>query len=188
MLGREQKLIVMIRPIPYFLKDDILFPNSPYPALHYKKVLNLAAHNEVKSIMNLFKEHSWINNWEAGIFEYHHYHSNTHEVIGVADGSTELQLGGDNGKILFIEKGDVVVIPAGVAHKNLGAENQVVCVGGYPDGKDYDMNYGKPDERPQADKNIARVPIPITDPVYGKSKGLVQIWTDLQNNENGQDL
>jgi uncharacterized protein YjlB len=175
----------MIRPIPYFLKDDLLFPNSPYPALHYKRVLNLT---DVKSITNLFKEHNWTNNWEAGIFEYHHYHSNTHEVMAVADGSTELQLGGDDGKILFIEKGDVVVIPAGVAHKNLGEENQVVCVGGYPDGKDYDMNYGKPGERPKTDQNIARVPIPLTDPVYGKAKGLVQIWTDLQSNENGQDL
>jgi uncharacterized protein YjlB len=170
----------MIKSIPYFLKENFIFPNSPYPALHYKKVLNLVAHHEVKSIMDLFKENNWTNNWEAGIFTYHHYHSNTHEVIGIADGSTDLQLGGDAGKILFIEKGDVLVIPAGVAHKNLGAENQVVCVGGYPDGKDYDMNYGKLGERPQTDENIAQVAVPLTDPVYGTSQGLVQIWTGLQ--------
>lgn len=170
----------MIKPIPYFLKENIIFPNSPYPALHYKKVLNLVVDNEVKSIINLFKENGWTNNWKAGIFTYHHYHSNTHEVIGTADGSTELQLGGDAGKILFIEKGDALVIPAGVAHKNLGAENQVVCVGGYPGGKDYDMNYGKPGERPQTDRNIAQVVIPLTDPVYGKTQGLVQIWTNFQ--------
>jgi uncharacterized protein YjlB len=170
----------MIKPIPYFLKENIIFPNSPYPALHYKKVLNLVADNDVKSIINLFKENNWTNNWEAGIFTYHHYHSNTHEAIGIANGSTELQLGGDAGKILFIEKGDVLVIPAGVAHRNLGAENQVVCVGGYPGGKDYDMNYGKPGERPQTDRNISQVAIPLTDPVYGKMQGLVQIWINFQ--------
>jgi uncharacterized protein YjlB len=177
----------MNNPIPYFLKENLLFPNSPYPALHYKRVLNLIANDEAKSIINLFLEHNWTNNWEAGIFTYHHYHSNTHEAIGIADGSTELQLGGDSGKILFIEKGDVLVIPAGVAHKNLGSENQVTCVGGYPDGKDYDMNYGKPGERPGTDKNIAQVPMPSTDPVYGKSQGLVQIWTDLQHTDEEQN-
>jgi uncharacterized protein YjlB len=42
------------------------------------------------------------------------------------------------------------------------------------------MNYGKPGERPQTDKNITQVAIPLTDPVYGKMQGLVQIWTNFQ--------
>ena len=78
--------------------------------------------------------------------------------------------------ILFVEKGDVLVIPAGVAHINLGEENDVICVGGYPGGRDYDIKRGRKDERPRADKNIAEVPLPQTDPVFGKRGGLLKIW------------
>jgi uncharacterized protein YjlB len=70
----------------------------------------------------------------------------------------------------------VLVIPAGVAHKNLGGENDVGVVGAYPDGRDYDMNYGKPGERPGTDENISGVPIPSGDPVLGNNKGLTTIW------------
>ena len=33
-------------------------------------------------------------------------------------------------------------------------------------------------DRPQADENIARVPLPASDPVTGKEEGLVRIWAD----------
>jgi uncharacterized protein YjlB len=70
----------------------------------------------------------------------------------------------------------VLVIPAGVAHMNLGKENDVTCIGAYPDGRDYDMNYGKPGERPKSDHNIASLPLPGTDPVFGKKGALLQLW------------
>jgi uncharacterized protein YjlB len=38
------------------------------------------------------------------------------------------------------------------------------------------MNYGKPGERPKTDDNIASVPLPKTDPVFGKGGGLLEIW------------
>jgi len=68
------------------------------------------------------------------------------------------------------------VIPAGVAHKNLGNEKDVIVIGGYPGGKDYDMNYGKPEERPAADNNIKKLPVPSTDPLLGKANGVPKIW------------
>jgi uncharacterized protein YjlB len=85
-------------------------------------------------------------------------------------------LGGEQGVTLFVEEGDVLIIPAGVAHMNLGEEKDVICVGGYPDGKDYDMNYGKKSERPATDENIASVTLPLTDPVFGKKDGLLKLW------------
>ena len=124
----------------------------------------------------MFKENDWFNSWKQGIFTYHHYHSITHEVLGIIKGETLLQLGGENGITLFVERGDVLILPAGVAHMNLGEENDVVCVGAYPDGKDYDMKYGKASERPTADENIASTPLPRTDPVFGVKKGLIQLW------------
>jgi uncharacterized protein YjlB len=50
-------------------------------------------------------------------------------------------------------------------------------VGAYPKGQEnYDMNYGKEGERPQTDKNIANVPRPDTDPVYGSEGPLLKKW------------
>jgi uncharacterized protein YjlB len=43
----------------------------------------------------------------------------------------------------FNFKGDVLLIPAGVAHKNVGASIDFKCVGAYPGGKEFDINLGK---------------------------------------------
>lgn len=160
------------QPEHYFVKDDGIFPNNRLPIIFYPSVLELPKLFAAASVKKMFTE----NNWKQGIYTYHHYHSITHEVIGVCNGETLLQLGGENGITLFVQKGDVLILPAGVAHINLGKENDVTCVGGYPDGRDYDMNYGKPGERPRADHNIASLPLPETDPVFGKKSGLPEIW------------
>jgi uncharacterized protein YjlB len=52
----------------------------------------------------------------------------------------------------------------------------LVIVGAYPDGRDCDMNYGKPGERPRTDENIRAVPVPVSDPVLGKQDGLTKCW------------
>lgn len=165
----------------YFLKDNGTFPNSSLPVLLYKKVLELPAFFPAAAVKNVFALHNWTNTWRSGIFTYHHYHSITHEAIGVCKGQTLMLLGGDDGVRVEIETGDVLIIPAGVAHKNLGKENDVVCVGAYPDGREYDMNYGRPGERPLTDENIRKVPLPQTDPVYGRRNGLPEIWKQQVN-------
>ncbi|QKJ32908.1 cupin [Mucilaginibacter mali] len=158
------------------VQDDGTFPNSRFPALLYKDVLDIPVLFKAAHVKNQFEKNGWSNSWDAGIFEYHHYHSVTHEVLGVYKGQTTLQLGGPNGQKVFIEKADVLVIPAGVAHKNLGDESGVSVVGAYFGGRDYDMNYGRPGERPATDENIKKVPVPANDPVYGRDKGLFKIW------------
>src|SRR6185312_3841358 len=105
------------------LKDDGRFPNSKLPALLYKGILKIPFLFPATYVRNLFRKNNWSNAWDFGIFEYHHYHSTTHEVLGVYNGKTKLQLGGDDGIAVILEKGDVLVIPAGVAHKNLGKED-----------------------------------------------------------------
>lgn len=160
---------------PLFFKDDGIFPNSQLPVLLYKGVMDIPLLFPATYVQHLFQKNNWSNSWDAGIFEYHHYHSNTHEVLGIYSGKTRLQLGGENGQIILIEKGDVIVIPAGVAHKNLGKEDEVGVVGAYPDGRNFDMNYGNPGERPGTDKNIRAVPLPMTDP-FGLQTGLTTFW------------
>jgi uncharacterized protein YjlB len=163
----------------YYIKDNGQFPNSHLPVLLYKRILNLPTFCATRYIKKLFKQNGWTNNWRNGIYKYHHYHSITHEAFAAVKGQTVLLLGGENGKQVKFEKGDVIIIPAGVAHKNLGREKDVICVGGYPEGKDFDINIGEDGERPGTDQNISNVPIPSTDPVYGTSEnGLLVAWKE----------
>jgi uncharacterized protein YjlB len=158
------------------LHDDGTFPNSKLPALLYEGALDIPVLFPATYVKNLFAHHNWTNSWDSGIFEFHHYHSVTHEVLGMYSGSATLQLGGQNGPRITVKKGDVLIIPAGVAHKNLGHEDSVGCVGAYPDGRNFDMNYGRRGERPAADENIKQVPVPVTDPVWGLANGIPKIW------------
>jgi uncharacterized protein YjlB len=44
-----------------------------------------------------FAANNWTNSWRWGVYPFHHYHSNTHEVLGVFRGSALLHLGGEKG-------------------------------------------------------------------------------------------
>jgi uncharacterized protein YjlB len=166
-------------PDAFKVPGNDIFPNSPLPVIIYRRILSvpfLFAYGHVKK---LFSANDWTNAWRAGIFTYHHYHSNTHEVMAVINGETSIMLGGDNGLVVTIAKGDIIIIPAGIAHKNLGEEDDVTCVGAYPEGRSYDMNYGNPGERPRTDENIRNTPVPAADPVLGIGNGVVSWWASL---------
>lgn len=160
----------------YVFEDDGIFPNSPLPVLLYKSVLDLPSIFPGAYIEQLFSSNGWTKSWKAGIYTFPHYHSNTHEVLGVYKGESTLQLGGDKGSVIKLEKGDVLIIPAGVCLRNMGPEEAVSCVGAYPEGLQYNMNYGKPGERPVADETIRAVPAPERDPVLGLKGGTSRYW------------
>lgn len=161
----------------YYISDDGMFPNNNVlPVLFYKSILTLPTFFPARGVRNLFKDNGWGNSWKDSIYDYHHYHSITHEALGVYKGKTKVQLGGEYGIELTLEKGDVIIIPAGVAHKNLTPKNKFKCVGAYPDGKDYDIKTGQQGERPETDENIKAVPIPLKDPVFGLKGELQKNW------------
>lgn len=70
----------------------------------------------------------------------------------------------------------MIVIPAGVAHQNIGASDDFGVVGAYPGGSDWDLLRGLPGERPKADRNIATLPTPDNDPIFGAEGPLRRIW------------
>ena len=159
------------------LEDDGRFPNNgKLPLLVYQGILALPQSNPAAVVESLFESNGWIGCWRNGIFGFHHYHSTAHEVLGVYNGSAQVQMGGDHGASLTVGCGDVIIIPAGVAHKNLGADSDFRVVGAYPLGQGPDMCYGKAGERPRADKNIAKVPLPQMDPVYAVDGPLAKHW------------
>ena len=162
----------------HLLEDDGVFPNNPgLPVVIYQRAVELPADDAALTVEQIFKSNRWGNSWRNGIYDYHHYHSTAHEVLGVYQGSVKVQLGGPKGVTAELEKGDVVIIPAGVAHKNLRSSDDFKCVGAYPDGQDYDTKYGKPGERPAADQHIKNVLLPVFDPIYGKDGPLISSWT-----------
>ena len=173
----KTQLIQQAYEVSHILEDDGTFPNNQtLPLLIYKGALLLQPGDDESAIKKVFESNGWTNSWVDGVFDYHHYHSVTHEVMGVYCGTADLQLGGPHGVCVEVLRGDVIIIPAGVAHKNLKSSEDFSVVGAYPGGKDYDMNYGKDGERPAADENIARVPLPDKDPVYGIEGAVKTAW------------
>ena len=159
-----------------FFKDDGKIPNSKFPLLLYRNAFDARGTDGAVWLEQQFAGGNWTNSWRNGIYNFHHYHSTSHEVLGIYNGSALVHLGGEQGKKVEIHAGDIIVIPAGVGHKNLESDDLGV-VGAYPDGRSWDINRGLPGERPQTDRNIAALPIPVTDPLQGKGEGLVKLWS-----------
>lgn len=165
----------MTKPEKYYFKDDGEIPNNKLPLLLYRDALT--GQQDAATVMKIFAANNWTNSWDNGIYSYHHYHSTSHEVLGIYAGSASLQLGGESGERLRVKAGDVIIIPAGVGHKKLDASSDFAVVGAYPEGRDWDVLKGEPGERPRADENIASLPIPKSDPLFGIKDGLTKIWS-----------
>lgn len=167
-----------VQPQEFYFKDDGQIPNSKFPLLLYKNAFSKRESEGADWLQQHFAANGWTNTWRWGVYPFHHYHSNTHEVLGCFSGDAILHLGGDHGQKVKVEQGDIVVIPAGVGHKCITHSADFTVLGAYPHGLSPDLMKGEPTERPAADKRIDRLTIPETDPFLGKSAGLVTIWKD----------
>ncbi len=98
-----------------------------------------------------------------------HFHSNTHEVLVIASGAAKICLGGEDNPDRVepvVEKGDVIVMPAGVSHRLLEDKGGFNMVGSYPVGNSWDMCYGKSGEEEKV-KGIEKLGWFKKDPIYG---------------------
>lgn len=161
-------------PDTYNFGDDGAIPNSPLPVLVYHDVADVAA--GAASCEALFHGNGWGNSWRSGIFDFHHFHSTAHEVLGIAAGATDVILGGPSGQQFAIRAGDVLVLPAGTGHRRVGSRSGLLVVGAYPRGQDWDLRRGDPAEHDEVLANLARVALPDTDPVAGATGPLVELW------------
>ena len=164
--------------LEYRFEDDGRIPNNPnLPLLLYPGALG-EPERDPSRCKELLAGNGWGGAWVDGVFPYHHYHSTSHEVLCVVGGSASIAFGGPEGEVVEVEAGDVVVIPAGVGHKNEGSSRDFSVIGAYPRGQENcDVLTGDEDERPRALERIRNLPLPETDPLHCARGPLVERWS-----------
>ena len=168
-------------PDEHHLKPDGAVINSRFPLLVYRDAVAPGPDGDLeKAMKDTFIRNEWSNNWTyRGVYTYPHFHSTTHEVLGVVRGKMPLRLGGSSHSPIVFNAGDVIVVPAGVSHTSFpddehlghGGTDDVLMVGGYFEGRDWDLlRDGELSEVElrAAIKLIMSLPIPSKDPVYGQ--------------------
>ena len=152
-------------------------PNHPsLPVVLRHGVLEIVGDPE--RCEELFASHGWGGSWRDGVFPFHHFHSNAHEVLGFVAGEATVLLGGPGGEPVTIVAGDVVVLPAGTGHKRESASEDLLVVGAYPAGQEnFDLRRGDEDELDEVRRNVASVPLPALDPSGGDTGPLVRAWS-----------
>lgn len=156
-------------PEEYTSRPKHMIPNSRFPLLVHRGGVPGGGEDAVRE---RFRANGWLNNWRwPGIYTYSHYHSTTHECLGVASGWMEIVVFGEGETKLRLETGDVVVMPAGVPHVMTANSDDNMMVGGYPEGRDWDNIQEElvtRDDFRAAAKRIMSLPIPAADPVTGQ--------------------
>lgn len=94
-----QALLRERKPQIYRFKDDGLIPNhSKWPLVIYKSAVRLPVSLDPAAVFeDLFEANGWGDSWRDGIYNYAHYHSGIHEVLGIARGPAGFSLAAPKG-------------------------------------------------------------------------------------------
>jgi uncharacterized protein YjlB len=158
-----------VRPESWLSPPGEQIPNNPsFTVMIYRDVPGVSA--GAGHCRSLFADHGWVGSWVDGVFDFHHFHSTSHEVLGVVSGAATLELGGPQGAPFEVVAGDVVVLPAGTGHRRASDRAGFMVVGAYPAGQeDYDLLRGvDAAEVAAARERIAALGAPPRDPVGGE--------------------
>ena len=162
-----------------YIEENKPFPNNPLPVLYYPKGVSdlLDKTGSAENVLALFEKNGYSNGWVNGIFSYHHFHATTHEVLACIAGEATVQLGGPGAEKYSFTQGDVLLLPAGVAHKRIEASRDFKIVGAYPEGLEPDMQKGEAENYEAIKQLIASVVRPAKDPVEGEDGAVIKHWT-----------
>src|SRR5438105_1619402 len=101
------------------LEEVGAIPNSRLPLLIYRHPVPSNVSDLARFFEKMFGSHDWVDAWRDGIYDYQHFHSTAHEVLGIFRGFAEVEFGGEHGVVEELRRGDVAIIPAGVSHKRI---------------------------------------------------------------------
>jgi uncharacterized protein YjlB len=122
----------------------------------------------------MFASHGWPPQWRNGIYQFHHYHATAHEVLGIAEGTARVLVGGPHGEAINLAAGDCVLLPAGTGHCSLDASPDLLVVGAYPPDQDWDL---RREQSSDAERMaMETLPFPASDPATGSAGALLEFW------------
>jgi uncharacterized protein YjlB len=166
------------RPELFRFRDDGETPNNPrLPLMVYRAAVRLDRGYDPAAVLEeTFARHGWRDSWRDGVYDFLHFHTAIHEVLGIARGRVTVQFGGAKGRSLTLAAGDVVVLPAGTGHCRIRASRDLLVVGAYPADGSYDEPRPEEVDPDEARASIAEVKLPRHDPVYGTDGPLARLW------------
>jgi uncharacterized protein YjlB len=146
-----------------------MYRTAPLPVMLFRSVLPLRITNKLQKFRRAFRKSGWVGLWTDTVYDYTHFHSNAHEVLGIAKGSVKLLIGGVGRRRLRLKAGDMIIFPAGTGHKRIGSDSGLQVIGAYPPGQaHFDVK--------RRGRRVPSVPIPSSDPFFGPAGPLTKIW------------
>src|SRR4051794_31639164 len=116
---RLAKLVRSSRPVARLFRDAGFVPNHPrWPFVLYRGALSLPRSLDPAAVWEaLFESNRWGDTWRGEVYDYLHYHSRIHEVLGIARGSATVRIGGRKRRPVPGQAGDGPGIPPPPRHQ-----------------------------------------------------------------------
>ncbi|MDA0225851.1 MAG: cupin domain-containing protein [Proteobacteria bacterium] len=168
---------VMPTVLAHSLPSDAGIPNHPrWPVLVYPGAVPISGDDPAAAFEALFARHGWPAAWRNGVFPFHHFHPDGHEVLGVYAGEVTVRIGGELGVLVRAQPGDVIVLPAGAGHCKVSVRGDLGVVGAYPGASQ--PSTCRPSRARHAAylTSVLGVPRPAKDPVFGAEGPLRTHW------------